>query len=161
MGTISDRLADLGHTLPAPLQVPAGVTLPFPFVNVRGERAFVSGHGPQEPDGSVAGPFGQVGAAVSIEDAFVLARKTALSMLASLERELGDLDRIAGWGRAFGMVNAPAGFTQSPAVINGFSKLILEVFGPDVGRHARSAIGVSALPFDIAVEIEAEVLLRP
>jgi enamine deaminase RidA (YjgF/YER057c/UK114 family) len=158
---ISARLAELGHTLPAPLKVPAGITLPFAFVNVRGERAFVSGHGPQEIDGSVSGPFGQVGAAVTLEEGFLLAQKTGLAILGSLERELGDLDRIAGWGRVFGMVNAPPGFTQTPAVINGFSKLILDVFGPDVGRHARSAIGVSTLPFDMAVEIEAEVLIRP
>ena len=161
MTRATQRLAALGHSLPPPLQVPAGLTLPFPWVSVRGERVFVSGHGPQNADGSLAGPFGRVGEEVGVEDAYRLAEKTALAMLASLERELGDLDRITGWCRVFGMVNAPPGFTQSPAVVNGFSKLILDVFGPEIGRHARSAIGVAALPFNMAVEIEAECLVAP
>jgi len=73
---------------------------------------------------------------------------------------LGTLDRIAGWLRVFGMVNSTPGFDRQPAVINGFSNLILDVFGPAVGRHARSAVGMVALPFGIPVEIEAEVFLR-
>ena len=160
MAKIEAKLAALGLVLPGPAKVPAGVVLPFPWVSVRGERVFVSGHGPQEADGSLAGPFGQVGAEVSLDDAVVLARKTGLSMLASLKRELGDLDRVAGWARVFGMVNTAPGFNKQPLVINGFSELILEVFGPEIGRHARSAVGMAGLPFDIAVEIEAEVLLK-
>ncbi|MGH6893351.1 MAG: RidA family protein, partial [Dongiaceae bacterium] len=136
------------------------IALLFPWVNVRGERVFVSGHGPQNFDGSLAGPFGKVGTDVSIEQAQELARKVGLSILASLQRALGDLDRVAGWARVFGMVNAAPSFDRHPAVINGFSDLILAVFGADIGRHARSAIGVAGLPFNIAVEIEAEVLLR-
>jgi enamine deaminase RidA (YjgF/YER057c/UK114 family) len=160
MAKIEAKLAALGLVLPGPAKVPAGVVLPFPWVSVRGERVFVSGHGPQEADGSLAGPFGQVGAEVSLDDAVVLARKTGLSMLASLKRELGDLDRVAGWARVFGMVNTAPGFNKQPLVINGFSELILKVFGPEIGRHARSAVGMAGLPFDIAVEIEAEVLLK-
>ncbi|MGE3645884.1 MAG: RidA family protein [Beijerinckiaceae bacterium] len=160
MSVIAARLDSLGLVLPAPLRIPAGVKLPFPFVNVRDGRAFVSGHGPQDSDGSIAGPFGKVGSDVSKDEAYVLARKTGLSILASLQRELGDLDRIAGWARVFGMVNTAPGFNAFPAVINGFSDLILEVFGDEIGRHARSAIGVAGLPFDIAVEIEADVVLR-
>jgi len=159
MSTVAAKLESLGLVLPEPLQVPAGVKLPFPWVNVRGRRVFVSGHGPQERDGALAGPFGKVGAEVSVEDARELARKTGLSILGSLQRELGDLDRIAGWGRVFGMVNSAPGFDQQPSVINGFSELILEVFGPEVGRHARSAVGLAALPFQMAVEVEAEVLI--
>lgn len=161
MAEIETRLAKLGLVLPAPMSLPAHVVLPFPFVNVRGARAYISGHGPQDSDGAIAGPFGQVGEAVSIEDGKLLARKTALSILASLKRELGDLDRVTEWRRVFGMVNCRPGFTQTPAVINGFSELILELYGPERGRHARSAIGVAALPFDIAVEIEAEVTIAP
>jgi enamine deaminase RidA (YjgF/YER057c/UK114 family) len=82
-------------------------------------------------------------------------------MLRSLEDELGDLDRIMGWARVFGMVNAAPGFTDTPRVVNGFTELILDVFGPDVGAHARSAVGMAELPMQIAVEIEAEVILRP
>ena len=160
MAKIEAKLAALGLVLPGPAKVPAGVVLPFPWVSVRGERVFVSGHGPQEADGSLAGPFGQVGAEVSLDDAVVLARKTGLSMLASLKRELGDLDRVAGWARVFGMVNTAPGFNKQPLVINGFSELIQKVFGPEIGRHARSAVGMAGLPFDIAVEIEAEVLLK-
>ena len=159
MSTIEARLESLGLILPEAIRVPAGVVLPFPFVNIRGDRALVSGHGPQEPDGALAGPFGQVGAEVSVEEAHELARKTALSMLGSLKRALGDLDRITAWHRAFGMVNSAPGFDRHPAVINGFSELILEVFGPEVGRHARSAVGMAGLPFNMAVEIEAEVAI--
>lgn len=159
MAAIEKKLAAMGLVLPAPLQIPDGVTLPFPWVNVRGERVFVSGHAAQNTDGSLAGPFGQVGKDVSIEQAQELARKTALAMLGSLQRELGDLDRITAWCRVFGMVNCTPDFQQPPTVINGFSELILELFGPETGRHARSAVGLAALPFRIAVEIEAELLI--
>lgn len=159
MARIEARLAELGLVLPAELTPPPGVVLPFPWVNVRGDRVFVSGHGPQEADGSIAGPFGQLGAEVTIEQGHALARKVGLSILASLKRELGDLDRITGWGKALGMVNSAPGFERQPAVINGFSELILEVFGPETGRHARSAVGMAGLPFGMAVEIEAEVLI--
>jgi len=74
---------------------------------------------------------------------------------------LGDLDRIAAWTRVFGMVNSAPGFNQQPGVINGFSDLIIELYGPDCGAHARSAVGMAELPFDIPVEIEGEVELRP
>jgi enamine deaminase RidA (YjgF/YER057c/UK114 family) len=160
MGRVDERLRKLGLALPQPLKVPPGVVLPFPWVLVRGDRAFVSGHGPVEADGSLARPLGKVGAEVSVEEAVLLARKTGLAILRSLSDELGDLDRIAGWARVFGMVNAAPGFTDTPRVINGFSDLILEVFGPEAGRHARSAVGMAELPMRIAVEIEAEVILR-
>jgi enamine deaminase RidA (YjgF/YER057c/UK114 family) len=127
-------------------------------VRVVGERALVSGHGPQNPDGTVAGPFGKVGAEVSVEQAVRAARLTALSMLASLARELGDLDRIEAWVRIFGMVNSAPGFAAQPAVINGFSDLVIELFG-EAGAHARSAVGMAELPFDLPVEVEAEVLV--
>jgi enamine deaminase RidA (YjgF/YER057c/UK114 family) len=154
---IERRLEELGLTLPAPIRVPPDVRIPFVFVRVRGDRAFVSGHGPQNADGSLAGPFGKVGAEVSLEQGYEAARLVALSMLGSLQRELGDLDRIASWLRVFGMVNSAPGFTQQPQVINGFSDLIIDVFGADIGQHARSAVGMAELPFGFPVEIEAEV----
>lgn len=160
MSKAEARLKEMGLVLPEQLQVPEGVVLPFPWVNVRGNRAFVSGHGAQEPDGSLSMPLGQVGSEVSVKDANILAGKTALSILGSLKRELGDLDRITGWARVFGMVNSAPGFDKQPAVINGFSEVILGAFGPDVGRHARSAVGMAALPFGLPVEIEAEVLIE-
>ncbi|HEY3149676.1 MAG TPA: RidA family protein [Dongiaceae bacterium] len=160
MSRVESKLKELGLALPPAMQAPGGIALPFPWVNVRGERVLISGHGPQNADGSLAAPFGKVGAEVTLDQGNELARKVGLSILGSLQRELGDLDRIAGWVRVFGMVNSAPGFDRHPAVINGFSNLILAVFGPETGRHARSAVGVAGLPFNIAVEIEAEVLLR-
>lgn len=157
--SIDARLRALGLELPASPPAPAGVRLPFAFVRVRGRRAFISGHGPQLPDGSLAPPFGKVGAQVSLEQAYHAARLTALSMLASLKRELGELERVAAWLRVFGMVNSAPGFAQQPQVINGFSDLILELYGPERGAHARSAVGMAELPFQLPVEIEAEVEL--
>jgi enamine deaminase RidA (YjgF/YER057c/UK114 family) len=159
MSNIEQRLRTLGLALPAPLQLPPGAVLPFPWVRVAGDRAFISGHGPTHADGSLAQPLGKVGAEVSVEQAYVAARLTGLAMLGSLQRELGNLDRIACWLRVFGMVNSAPGFNRQPAVINGFTDLIVEVFGPGKGAHARSAVGMAELPFGIPVEIEGEVLL--
>lgn len=160
MTDIAAKITDLGLELPPAPVMPKGVVLPFPQVLLRGDRVFVSGHGPQDSDGTLAGPFGQVGVDVTVEQGYDLARKVGLSILGSLERELGDLDRIIGWCSIFGMVNCAADFGQQPAVINGFTDLILEVFGPDIGAHTRSAVGMAALPFGIAVEIEAELLIK-
>jgi enamine deaminase RidA (YjgF/YER057c/UK114 family) len=154
---VEAKLQQLGLTLPEPMKLPPGVTLPFPWVRVRGDRAYVSGHGPQNADGSLAGPLGKVDADVSLEEGYQAARLTALSILGSLKRELGDLDRVAAWLSVFGMVNSAPGFNRQPQVINGFSELILEVYGPERGLHARSAVGMAELPFGIPVEIEAEV----
>ena len=159
MAVIEERLRQLGLVLPPPTTPPPGVVLPFRFVRVVGARALVSGHGPQNPDGSFAPPFGKVGAEVTPEQGYAAARLTALSVLGSLKRALGDLDRIAAWTRVFGMVNSAPGFTMQPSVINGFSDLVLEVFGPEVGAHSRSAVGMAELPFGIPVEVEAEVEL--
>jgi enamine deaminase RidA (YjgF/YER057c/UK114 family) len=128
-------------------------------VHVVGRRALISGHGPQNPDGSFALPLGKVGRELSVEQGYVAARLTALSILGSLQRAIGDLDRICAWPRVFGMVNSAPGFNQQPSVINGFSDLILELFGPAIGAHCRSAVGMAELPFNIPVEIEGEVEL--
>ena len=161
MPTIEKRLQELGIVLPQPLQLPPGVTLPFPWVRIVGTRALFSGHGPTNPDGSLAQPLGKVGQEVSQEQANTAARLTGLAILGSLQRELGSLDRIAAWTRIFGMVNSAPGFRNQPAVINGFTDLIIEIFGPKVGAHARSAVGLAELPFNIPVEIEGEVELHP
>jgi len=154
---IEERLRARGIVLPPALVAPAGIVLPFQFVRVAGSRALISGHGPQRPDGAIAEPLGKVGRDLTLEQGYAAARLVGLSILGSLQRTLGDLDRIARWTRVFGMVNSAPGFNRQPAVINGFSDLILDVFGPDVGGHSRSAVGMAELPFDIPVEIEGEV----
>ena len=160
MSRIEERLAARGLVLPRPLKVPAGVVLPFQFVRVIGTRALIAGHGPQDADGSISRPLGKVGRELTVEQAHAAAERTALAILGSLQRALGDLDRIVAWGRVFGMVNSAPGFNQQPTVINGFSNLIVDIFGAEVGAHARSAVGMAELPFDIPVEIEGEVVIR-
>jgi len=160
MSKIESKLHELGLVLPAPLILPPGATLPFPWVRVHGSRAFISGHGPQNADGSLARPLGKVGAEVTLEQARVAARLVGLSILASLKRELGDLDRISAWLRVLGMVNSAPGFNQQPSVINGFTDLIVQLYGSQRGQHARSAVGMAQLPFDIPVEIEGEVEIQ-
>ena len=157
MALIAQRLASLGLVLPPPAIPPAGVILPFQFVRIVGRRALISGHGPLNADGTIAAPLGKLGRELNVEQGYAAARLTALAMLGSLQRALGDLDRITAWTRVFGMVASAPGFDRQPAVINGFSDLILELFGPDIGAHARSAVGMAELPFNIPVEIEGEV----
>ncbi|HEY8356897.1 MAG TPA: RidA family protein [Ramlibacter sp.] len=160
MPTIDERLAALGLQLPQPLQLPPGAVLPFPWVRVVGTRAIFSGHGPTTADGAVAQPLGKVGRELTEEQGYEAARLTALAILGSLQRELGSLERIACWVRVFGMVNSAPGFQRQPAVINGFTDLVVSVFGPERGAHARSAVGMAELPFGIPVEIEGEVEIR-
>ena len=159
MSTIENKVRSLGLLLPPATQPPPGVVLPFQFVRIIGQRVLISGHGPQNPDGSFALPLGKLGRELNVEQGYLAARLTALSILGSLQRAIGDLDRISAWVRVFGMVNSAPGFQQQPSVINGFSDLILEVFGPVNGAHSRSAVGLAELPFNIPVEIEGEVQL--
>ena len=147
MGAIEDRLAGLGLTLPEPPAAPPGVELPVDYVRLHGGL-----------DGDRVLVTGSVGAEVSVEQANEAARATALSMLASLRRELGDLDRVSEWIKLLGFVKCAEGFDATPAVINGFSDLILELWG-DAGRHSRSAIGAGELPFGMTVEVEAVVAI--
>ena len=152
---IESKLSEMGFSLPPPIKLPPGIVLPFSFVRVHAGIAYISGHGPQQEDGSVAGPFGKLGDDVTIEQGYAAARAVALSMLGSLKRELGDLDRVSAWLRLYGMVNCAPDFSQQPAVINGCSDLILALYGAERGAHARSAVGMAALPFNMCVEIEA------
>jgi enamine deaminase RidA (YjgF/YER057c/UK114 family) len=154
VGAVEDRLSELGLTLPAPFAPPAGVEFKFDLVRVHDGLAYVSGHLPMDGDRVLV--QGKVDADVSVEEAYEAARMTGLSILTSLKQELGDLDRVRGWVKALGLVNCSPGFSKTPAVVNGFSELILEVWG-EAGHHARSAIGAAELPFDVPVEVEAIV----
>lgn len=161
MTTPEGRLGELGLKLPKPTRLPDGLDIPFQFVNIRGDRALFSGHPKSAMDGSVAGPFGVLGTEITTDQGYAEAREVGLSVLANLKAELGELSRIVGWVRVFGMVTSAPGYSDQHVVVNGFSDLIIEVFGQDVGRHARSAIGVSGLPLGFAMEIEGEVLIAP
>jgi enamine deaminase RidA (YjgF/YER057c/UK114 family) len=153
---IEARLEALGLVLPAPMQTPANMRLPFAWVRVRGKRAYISGHVAVNPDGSLAQPLGKVGAEVSVEAGYQSARAVALAHLGSLKRALGDLDRVTAWLRVFAMVNAAPNFNQTPLVTNGYSDLILELYGPEVGLPARSSIGMQ-IPLNAPINCEAEV----
>ncbi len=157
MSTIDRRLAELGITLPTPWTL--GTAIPASLVRVRGKRVLISGHVPVNRDGAPAGPFGRVGGELSLDQGREAARQSLIAILASLKAKIGDLDRIAAWLRVFGMVQGAPGFTQFPQVLNGASQLIQDLFGPDIGDHARVAIGVAAVPFNAPLEIEAEVEL--
>ena len=161
MSKIETRLQELGLTLPAATTIPASVHLPFKLVNVRGTRVMISGHPKSNADGSIGGPFGHLGAEFTTEEGYAASREIALAVLANVKAEIGDLDRITGWTRVFGMVNSAPGFSEQHLVINGFSDVILEVFGAEVGAHSRSAIGTHGLPMNFAIEVEAEAEISP
>jgi len=153
---IEAKLEELGLVLPAAMQYPPGMGMPFAWVRVRGNHAFVSGHVPLNPDGTIAEPLGQIGVEVSVEQGYAAARLVALAHLASLKRALGDLDRVAAWLRVFAMVNAGPTFTSTPLVANGYSDLILELYGQDAGMHARTAAPMR-VPLNAPFNCEAEV----
>lgn len=159
MGRVEDRLTELGLELPAEAKLPPGITIPFQWVRVRGSRAFVSGHGAQTVDGSPLGPFGKVPSQVSLEDAQASARSATLAMLASLRRAVGDLDRVTAWLMVYGNINADPGYPQTTLVANPASELLIDLFGEEAGAHARTAIGMAALPLDLPVILAAEVEL--
>jgi enamine deaminase RidA (YjgF/YER057c/UK114 family) len=146
MSKIEARLAELGIELPEPF---APVANYLGCVQT-GNLLFVGGHGPINGATIV---IGKVGTDLSLEQARDAARMTTLSLLATMRAELGDLDRVRRIVKVFGMVNAAPGFDQMPAVIDGCSDVLVDVFG-DAGRHTRSAVGLAELPFGIAVEIE-------
>jgi len=147
------RLKELGITLPGPT-TPIGNYVPW---RIGGGLLFLSGVGPQHVD--AAFPAGQVTRELSVEQAYQAARLCGLALLGNMRAALGSLDRVEAVLKVFGMVNAPAGFTQQPKVINGCTDLFVEVLG-EAGRPARSAVGMGSLPGNIATEIEAIVLIR-
>ena len=162
MDRIESKLNSLGLKIPQPLKVPPDVKTPSVWIRIRRDKADVSGHGPQHPDGSVAGPFGKVGTNdVSVEQGYESAKLAGLSILGSPKRELGRLDKVAAWLQVRVMINTAEGFTKTANVADGFSDLILTLYGREVGTHARSAIGVQALPVNLPVIIDELVEIMP
>lgn len=152
MSSIETKLQALGYTLPTPRK--------FPSPNRRGcvrvtTMLFVSGHGPHHP-GMQIREHGKLGQDMTIEEGYLAARASALAILATVQGEVGDLDRVKRVVRLFGMVNSTPDFGDHPKVIDGASDLMLEIFGPEFGCHARSAVGMAALPRGQAVEINGE-----
>jgi enamine deaminase RidA (YjgF/YER057c/UK114 family) len=152
--TAEARLAKLGLVLPSTPK-PVANYVPFRLI---GSMLYLSGQGPREADGTLL--TGKVGSAVSVEEAYRRARLTGLGLLAAARDALGSLDKVEAVVKLLGMVNAEPLFGDHPKVINGCSDLFVEVFG-DVGRHARSAVGMGSLPGNISVEIEAILAVRP
>jgi enamine deaminase RidA (YjgF/YER057c/UK114 family) len=150
MGLIERRLDELGLTLPAPLVPPGN----FQLVKVHDGLAYIAGHGPF--DGSTPLVQGLVGRDLDVDEAYRAARLTALSILASLKREFAELDRVTEWIRAVGYVHCQSGFGQNATVVNGFSDLIVELWG-DAGRHARSAPGQGPSPLNVPIIVDAVV----
>ena len=145
------KITELRLELP-PAPKPAGVYKP---VVVVGNLAYVSGHGPLKADGTML--TGRVGSEVDQQAGYDAARQTGLAILSSLRVALGSLDRVKRVIKTLGMVNASPDFKNHPAVINGFSELFAQVFGPDNGVGARSAVGMGSLPGNISVEVEVIV----
>ena len=150
---VEEKLKEMGIDLPIP---PTPVANYVPAVRA-GNLIFLSGHGPVKSDGSMI--LGRVGADLNLEEGYQAARQVALALMASLRKEIGDLDRVKRVVKLLGMVNCTDDFTDQPKVINGASDFFVELFG-DKGKHARSAVGMNSLPGNIPVEVEMIVELE-
>lgn len=153
MGDIEQRLEAMGYMLPP--------TFVFPKANrtgctQSGTLLLLSGHGLDLPKLPGVRPSGKFGADITVEEGYATARAVALTMLATIKAHCGDLDRVKRVLRLFGMCNCTPDFRQQPQVIDGASDLFFELWGPENGTHARSAVGHAALPRGIAVEINGE-----
>jgi enamine deaminase RidA (YjgF/YER057c/UK114 family) len=143
------RLKDKGITLPTPTTPLAN----YVGAVQTGSLLFLSGHGPLRPQGKFT-YVGKVGRELTVEQGYQVAREVGLNLLATTRAALGSLDRVKRIVKVLGMVNSADGFGDQPKVINGFSDLMVEVFGETIGKHARSAVGMAGLPLGIPVEIE-------
>ncbi len=152
---IEERLEELNIVLPSPAKPPAGTRINFLAARKSGNQLYMSGNGPIQ-DGKPAF-VGKLGSDLTVDEGYQAARLTALNIMAAIQQELGDLNRVTAWIKALGFINSAPGFHDQPAVLNGFSDLIVEIFGPDRGAHARSAVGIAELPWNMSVEIEVIV----
>lgn len=153
---IEKRLEAMGLVLPPEVKSAPGSSPPH-YIRVRKGIAYLSGQGARTAEGASAGPFGKVPSEVSVEAARESAKGCALALLSTLQREIGDLDRVSAWLSVIAMVNADPGFERTSAVTNGFSEFILELFGEEIGHHARVSPGMAALPGNTCVVIGATV----
>jgi enamine deaminase RidA (YjgF/YER057c/UK114 family) len=156
LGAIEDKIKAMGYSLPEPFKFPKPNRIGCVVV---GSIIYASGHG-RNMGGPGVKAKGKVGRELTVEEGYATARAVALSMLASLKQELGDLDRVKRVIRLYGMVNVAPGFDRMPEVIDGASDLFYEVFGPKNGQHARTAVGLAELPHGIPVEINGEFELK-
>lgn len=156
MSAVEDRLKAMGYELPPPFEFPKPNRTGCVVVS---NIVYASGHGR-----NLAGPGvkaqGKIGSDLTVEEGYAAARAAALSILSNLKRESSDLDRIKRVIRLFGMVNVAPGFDRMPEVIDGASDFFYDLFGPQFGRHARSAVGMAELPHGIPVEINGEFELH-
>jgi enamine deaminase RidA (YjgF/YER057c/UK114 family) len=149
---IEARIAQLGYTLPKEPPAPKGNYMGY---TKRGNMIWLAGHLPQKADGSLV--LGRLGENVTVEQGQEAARVATLNMLATIRAAVGDLDKVTKIVKVTGFVNSTSDFTAQPSVLNGCSDLFGEIFGVEIGRHARAALGVNTLPLGVAVEIEAIV----
>jgi len=157
---IEAKLQEMGLTLPADMWVPPGFRAKWRQIRVIGTRAIIAGHGPRKTDGTFAGPDGKVGLDLTVEQGYAAARATGLAILADLKHELGDLDRVLSWSRVFGMVNSAPGFTAQPQVIDGFTDLMIELYGDEAAMCHRAVAGMAELALNSPVIIAGEVEIR-
>ena len=156
MGTIEDRIQEMGHALPGAGTPGGNYVTSVALANVN--LVYLAGHVARRQDGSLIA--GKLGADLDIDQGYEAARLTALNLLGSLKQQVGDLDRVTRVVKLLCMVNCSPDFTQQPAVANGASNFLVEVFG-DRGKHARSAVGMAALPNNVCIEIEMIVEVSP
>jgi enamine deaminase RidA (YjgF/YER057c/UK114 family) len=154
MAQIEDKLKAMGIELPTPGK-PGGNYL----AAVRtGNLVYLAGVGPRQANGELV--IGKLGRDLTVEQGYEAAKWCAVTMLGNLRAEIGDLDKVVRFVKLLGMVNSDPDFTQPPAVVNGCSDLLVELYG-DRGKHARSAVGLATLPSGMAVEIEAVIEVEP
>ena len=151
---VEQRISDIGIQLETP-KIPPGINIEL--ANQSGNLIYLSGNGPRSANGEMV--QGKVGQDLTIEEGYAAARSSAINHLSVLKAEIGDLNKVVQIVKVLGLVNAPPDFTEHPAVINGYTDLMIEVFG-DRGRHARSAMGMGSLPWNLACEIETIVEIQ-
>jgi YjgF/chorismate_mutase-like, putative endoribonuclease len=158
---IEAKLHEMGLTLPVAMKVPPGFHVKWRQARIFGTRAIIAGHGPRQADGTFTGKTGNVGRDLTIEEGYASARDTALGILGDLKRELGDLDRVVGWVRVFGMVNSAPGFSAQPQVIDGFTDFMVAIYGEEIAICPRTVAGVAELALNSPVIIDCEVEIAP